>query len=92
MAKLITLLEQHLERQPPTVVTPATAWWEAVFALVKLWGGLGVHLLVNVCCSCVHSGVKNWLIFPSVYVKLPTLHIYARSPVWNMSGHTDHIK
>ena len=50
MAVLITLLEQHLERQPPTVVTQATAWWEIVLALVKLQEiGLGVHLPVKVC-------------------------------------------
>ena len=36
MARLITLLEQHLERMPPTVVTQATTWWETVLALVKL--------------------------------------------------------
>ena len=36
MARLITLLEQHSNRQPPTVVTQATAWWETVFALVRL--------------------------------------------------------
>ena len=51
MAVLITMLEQHLDRQPPTVVTQATAWWEVVLAYVKLQGhGLGVHLPVNVCC------------------------------------------
>ena len=50
MARLITLLEQHLDRQPPTVVTQATAWWETVLALVKLQEiGLGVCLPVKVC-------------------------------------------
>ena len=49
MARLI-LLEQHLDRQPPTVVTQATTWWETVLALVKLQEiGLGVHLPVKVC-------------------------------------------
>ena len=49
MAVLLTLLEQHLDRQPPTVVTQATIWWETVLALVKLQGsGLGVHLPVKV--------------------------------------------
>ena len=49
MARLITLLEQHLERQPPTVVTQATTWWETVLALVKLQElGLGVNLPVKV--------------------------------------------
>ena len=49
MVKLLTLLEQHLDRQPPTVVMQATTWWEAVLAHVKLQEcGLGVHLPVNV--------------------------------------------
>ena len=47
---LITLLEQHLNRQPPTVVTQATTWRETVLALVKLQEiGLGVHQPVKVC-------------------------------------------
>ena len=50
MARLITPLEQHLDRMPPTVVTQATTWWETVLALVKLQEiGLGVHLPVKVC-------------------------------------------
>ena len=50
MGKLITLLEHHLDRQPPTVVTQATTWWETVLAHVNLQGiGLGVHLLAKVC-------------------------------------------
>ena len=50
MAGLITLLEQHLDRQPPTIVTQATTWWETVLACVKLQEiGLGVHLPVKVC-------------------------------------------
>ena len=49
MAKLISLLEQRLDRQSPTVVTQATTWWETVFAHVKLQeSGLGVHLPVKV--------------------------------------------
>ena len=49
MAKLITLLEQHSDRQPPTVVLQATTWWETVFACVKLQEcGLGVNLSVKV--------------------------------------------
>ena len=49
MARLLTLLEQHLDRQPPTVVTQATAWWETVLTLVKQEEvGLGVHLPVKV--------------------------------------------
>ena len=48
MAKLVPQ-EQHLERQPPTVVTQATTWWETVLAHVKLQErGLGVNLPVNV--------------------------------------------
>ena len=50
MAELVTLLEQHLDRQPPIVAILATTCWEAVLALVKLQeGGLGVHLPVKVC-------------------------------------------
>ena len=50
MAVLITLLEQHLDGQPPTVVTQATTWRETVLALVKLQEiGLGMHLHVKVC-------------------------------------------
>ena len=53
MVKLITMLEQLSDRQPPILVIQATSWWEAVFAHVKLQElqecGLGVHLPVNVC-------------------------------------------
>ena len=57
MAKLVTLLGQHLDRQPPTVVTQATTWWETVLAHVKLQGiGPGVNLPVKVCfCVCKHE-------------------------------------
>ena len=49
MVKLLPQ-EQHLDRQPLTVVTLATTWWETVLACVKLQGiGLGVHLPVKVC-------------------------------------------
>ena len=49
MAKLVTLLEQHLDRQPPTVVMLVIICWELVIALVKLQEyGLGVHLPVKV--------------------------------------------
>ena len=38
-----------MEREPPTVVIQAIAWWEAVLAHVKLQKcGLGVHLPVKV--------------------------------------------
>ena len=51
MAELVTLVEQHLDRQLPTFVIQATTEWEAVLALVKLLEcGLGVHLPVKVCC------------------------------------------
>ena len=50
MARLITLLEQRLDRQSPTVVTQATTWWKREIALVKQKEiGLGVHLPVKVC-------------------------------------------
>ena len=57
MAVLITLLEHHWDRQPPTVVTQVITWWETVLTLVKLQEiGLGVHLPVKVCyyslCIC----------------------------------------
>ena len=57
MARLITLLEQQLDRMPPTVVTQATTWWDTALALVKLQEiGLGVCLPVKVCyytlCAC----------------------------------------
>ena len=51
MAKLVTLLEQLLDRLPPTVVIQATTWLETVLACVKLMeDGLGVNLSVRVCC------------------------------------------
>ena len=47
VAELVTLLEQHMDRQLPTVVIQALIWWEAVLAHVKLQGcGLGEHLPV----------------------------------------------
>ena len=50
MAELVILL-QRMDRQPPTVVTQATTWWEAVLAHVKLQEhGLEMHLPVDVCC------------------------------------------
>ena len=49
MAESVTVVEQHLDTQPTTVVIQATTWWEAVLAHVKLQEcGLGVHLPVNV--------------------------------------------
>ena len=61
MAKLLTLPEQHLDRQPPTVVIQATLWWEPAIALVKLQEcGLEMHLPVKVCCyhTCMYGTAK----------------------------------
>ena len=50
MAELVTLVEQHTEIQPPTVVIQATTWWEAEREHVTLQeAGLGVNLPVRVC-------------------------------------------
>ena len=50
MAKLITVLEQRLDRQPPTVVIQATSWRETALEHVKLMEcGLAVNLHVKVC-------------------------------------------
>ena len=50
MAKLLTLEEQYLDRQPLTVVLQGTTWWETALAHVKLQeSGLGVNLSVKVC-------------------------------------------
>ena len=55
MVELVTLLEQHIQREPTTTAIQATDWWEAVLALVYLQeDGLGVHLSVNVCCHWMH--------------------------------------
>ena len=50
MARLV-IVDQHLDKQQPTVVIQATTWLEVVLALVKLQEcGLGAHLSVKVCC------------------------------------------
>ena len=55
MVELVTLVEQHMEREPTTTAIQATTDWEAVLALVYLQeDGLGVHLHVHVCCHCIH--------------------------------------
>ena len=55
MAGLVTLLEQHIQREPTTTAIQATTEWEAVVALVYLQeGGLGVPLHVDVCCYCMY--------------------------------------
>ena len=67
MVKLLTPLEQHLDRQLPTVVTLATTWWETVLAHVKLQGiGLGVHLPVNVCCYFSSANHQSYIIYVSL--------------------------
>ena len=59
MAKLVTVLEQHLGRQLPTVVIQATTWWETELACVKLQEcGLKVHLPVIVRCNKVVATIK----------------------------------
>ena len=80
MAKLVTLVEQHLDKQLPTVAIQATSWWEAVHAHVKLQEcGLGMHLPVKVgclytICMPVHSGGKC-LVLSSHQNKLEELHM-----------------
>ena len=61
MGELVTLLGQHLEQQPTTVVIQATVWKETVLACVKLQEcGPEVHLPVKVCCyhmcACAEQG------------------------------------
>ena len=49
MAGLVTLLEQHTEREPTTTAIQATTEWGAVLALVYIQEhGLGVHPHVDV--------------------------------------------
>ena len=89
MARLITLLEQHLDRQPPTVVTHATTWWETVVALVKPQEiGLGVHLPVKVCYShsfhtYVHIHKKHNHVF-----RLHILSTHESNAMMNSTGWT----
>ena len=73
MAWLMSLLEHDSDRQPPTVVTQATTWWETVHALVKLKEiGLGVHLAVKVCYKkaisflsylCAYIHICIWFLY-----------------------------
>ena len=68
MAKLISLLEQHLDRQPPTVVTQATTWWETVLAHVKLQeSGLRVHLPVKV---PLKQDIKHRCLFSKLAIRM----------------------
>ena len=81
MAKLVTLMEQHLDRQPPTVVAQATTWWETVLACVKLQEcGLEVHLFVKVCCYYQQSSVYVGGDHPSppMFQQDYTTHVYVR--------------
>ena len=63
MAKLVTLLEQYLDRLPPIVVIWATTWWETAVTHVKPQeGGWAMHLSVRVCCrwslyECTYQAV-----------------------------------
>ena len=48
MAELLTL-EEHMDREPPTVAIQATTRWKAILALVYIQEhGLGIHLPVYV--------------------------------------------
>ena len=71
MAKLVTLLAQHSDRQPPTVVTQATTWWETVLAHVKLQkSGLGVHLPVKVCFISTQGHLRTgFMAFEAILFK-----------------------
>ena len=70
MAKLVTLLEQDLDKQPPTVVTQATTWRETVLALVKLQEiGLGVYLPVKV-FRHIHKQLVNMYLALAYLVNL----------------------
>ena len=54
MAELVTL-EEHMDRELPTVAIQATTEWEAVVGLVYIQEvGLGVHLHVHVCFYCMY--------------------------------------
>ena len=70
MAKLLTLLEQHLDRQPPTVVMQDMTWWEAVITLVKLQEiGLRVYLPVKVCYFMLYDIFTTYACFWMVRTK-----------------------
>ena len=61
MARLVTLLEQHLDGQPPTVVIQDMTWWETTLACVKLQEcGQKMHLSVMV-CSYWSSTAIQWV-------------------------------
>ena len=59
MARL-TSMEQHSDKEPPTVVTQATTWWETVLTLVKVVEiGLGIYLPV-----VLYEIMTHILLFP----------------------------
>ena len=69
MVKLVTLLEQHLEGEPPTVAIQATGLWEATLGLVKLQEfGLEICLPVKVCC---YHGVHSIMVYALCRDSLP---------------------
>ena len=71
MAKLITLMEQHSDRQLPTLVIQATTWWETPLAHVKLQEcGLGGHLPVNVCYDYLYACAKCL----GLYISIREIH------------------
>ena len=54
----LSITTQNLNRQPPTVVTQVTTWWETVFSLVKPQEiGLGENLPVKVCSLLISSSM-----------------------------------
>ena len=56
MVMLVTLVEQHLDGQPPTGVIQAMIWRELVLALVNLQEcGMAVHLPVQVATLLYHA-------------------------------------
>ena len=53
MVELVTLVEQHMEKEPTITAIQATTEWGAVLVHVYLQGhGLEVHLSVNVIKLC----------------------------------------
>ena len=78
MAKLITLLEQQRDEQPPTVAIQATTWWETVLAHVKLQEcGLEVNLHVHVCSGNLSR--------ETCYIK--AVHSDSHIQSFHLSGH-----
>ena len=62
MAKLVTVVGQHLDRQLTTAVIQATTWEGRVLAHAKIQNcGLGVNLPVHVCHYCMTF--KWWYVY-----------------------------